>query len=49
MISERKLVEAIRKKWREEHPEYEDTGGSMTYMEIIRFIEEFAKNNRVED
>ena len=49
MISETKLIEAFRKKWVSEHPVYDDTGGSMTYSEIIDFIKKFAKDNEIDD
>lgn len=39
------LINAIRQKWNDEHPVYEDTSGSMTYSEIIDFIKAFAKND----
>jgi len=49
MISETKLIKAFTEKWCAEHPGPYDNGGSMTYGEIIDFIREFAKKNKVED
>ena len=37
------LIRAFKKRWREEHPVYEDTSGTMTYPEIITFIRNFAE------
>ena len=42
---EKKLVSAFIAKWNNEHPVYEDTSGSMKYLDIIEFIKEFAKQN----
>lgn len=39
------LINAIRQKWNDEHPVYEDTSGNMTYSEIIDFIRSFAKGS----
>lgn len=45
IIDADELIEALLNKQKEEHPVYEDTSGSMTYFEIIRFIKEFARTN----
>ena len=37
------LIEAFRQRWIKEHPVYEDTGGSMTYNEIIDFIRQYTE------
>ncbi len=49
MISEKKLIEALIDKQNSEHPVYDDISGSMTYFEIIEFIKEFAKDNKLDD
>ena len=41
LISKAKLRKALTDKWNEEHPVYDDTSGSMTYSEIIDFIQKF--------
>lgn len=38
------LIEAFRQKWIKEHPIYDDTGGSMTYNEIIDFIRQYTEH-----
>ena len=37
------LIKAFKDKQNLEHPFYEDTGGSMTYLEIIEFIRAFSE------
>ena len=39
------LIQAFIDKQKQEHPIYEDTSGSMSYFEIIRFIQEFAEKH----
>ena len=45
IIDADELIKALIDKQKKEHPVYEDTSGSMTYFEIIRFIKEFAKTH----
>ena len=43
IIDANELINAFIEKQKKEHPSYDDLSGSMTYWEIIRFIETFAK------
>lgn len=45
MIDAEELIQAFINKQNEEHPIYEDTSGSMSYWEIIKFIEHFAEEH----
>ena len=40
-----KLISALKSKWNQDHPEYDDTSGSMTFAEIIEFIRKFAEEH----
>ena len=45
MIDAEELIKAFIDKQKKEHPVYDDTSGSMTYFDIVRFIQKFAENH----
>lgn len=46
LISSEGLIKKLVDKWNKEHPEYDDTSGSMSYNEIINFIREYAESEK---
>lgn len=39
------LISALKSKWNQDHPEYDDVSGAMTFAEIIEFIRKFVEEH----